>query len=37
MPLEPGTTLGPYASEEREPTSTYKPFADLADLLKRNT
>ena len=24
------------ASEERGPTSTYKPFADLADLLKRN-
>ncbi len=23
-------------SEEREPTSTYKPFAGLADVLKRN-
>ena len=23
--------------EEREPTSTYKPFAGLADVLKRNT
>ena len=23
--------------EERDPTSTYKPFAGLADLLKRNT
>ena len=22
--------------EEREPTATYKPFADLADVLKRN-
>ncbi len=22
---------------EREPTSTYKPFAGLADVLKRNT
>ncbi len=24
-------------SEEREPTSTYKPFAGLADVLKRST
>ncbi len=24
------------SGEEREPTSTYKPFADLADVLRRN-
>ncbi len=28
---------GAATGEEREPTSTYKPFAGLADVLKRNT
>ena len=28
---------GGNAGEDREPLSTYKPFADLKDLLQRNT